>query len=64
METKNIPICIKKFLMLDVYENMSNEDKEFMCAMILAAKVINAFTNPIRFIRILYNIMNKTKLAL
>ena len=54
---------IKNFLMLDVYENMSDEDKEFMGAMMLGAKVISAFTNPLKLIGIFYGLMEKEKLA-
>lgn len=49
--------------MLDVYENMSDEDKEFMGAMMLGAKVISAFTNPLKLIGIFYGLMEKEKLA-
>lgn len=50
--------------MIDVYENMSNEDKEFMSAIMLAAKVINAFTNPLKLIGIFYGLIGKKKLAM
>ena len=56
-------LFIKNFLMLDVYENMSDEDKEFMGAMMLGAKVIRAFTNPLKLIGIFYGLMEKEKLA-
>ena len=50
--------------MVDVYESTSKEDKEFMGAMMLAAKVIGAFTNPLRLIGIFYGLINKEKLAM
>lgn len=56
-------LFIKNFLMIDVYENMSDEDKEFMSAMMLGAKVISAFTNPLKLIWIFYGLMEKEKLA-
>lgn len=50
--------------MIDVYESMSNEDKEFMGAMMLVAKVISAFTNPLKLIGIFYGLIGKEKLAM
>ena len=59
-----LPQFIKQFLMIDVYENMSNEDKEFMGAMMLAAKVINALTNPLKFVWIAFELITKRNLAI
>lgn len=63
IQTK-LPQFIKQFLMLDVYENISNEDKEFMGAMMLVAKVISALTNPLKFIWIAFELTTKRNLAI
>lgn len=46
-----LPAPINRFLMIDVYNEASAEDKEFLDILLFVAKMINALKSPISFLR-------------
>lgn len=54
---------IQHFLMIDNYHSSNDEDKEFLGAIILAAKVVYALANPISLLTVGFKTLRKNKLA-
>ena len=46
-----LPTPISRFVMIDVYNEASEEDKEFLNILLFVAKMINALKSPISFLR-------------
>ena len=57
--TNYLPSPINQFLMMDVYEEASVEDKEFLDMILVVAKLINSLKNPISFIWFVGTIISK-----
>lgn len=50
LHTNSLQSFFKHFLMIDVYEEASAEDKEFLKVWMFVAKMIHALCNPLSFL--------------
>ena len=63
MKYQTINNKIQHFLMIDNYHSSNDEDKEFLGAIMLAAKVVYALATPISLLFVGFTTLTKNKLA-